>query len=140
MLGLVVLIIFNTILMILCSAVLFSGELDIPKFLLLNFGLLALQIFIAAFCFMFTCIFSEIKYSVGLSGGLIATFIIMQMLSQVYDNAKILVYCNPLSLFNPQQLANGNMISIFNMIILWVLSIICLLIGLLAFRKKDLSI
>ena len=121
---------------------LFSGELDIPKFLLLNFGLLALQIFIAAFCFMFTCIFSEIKYSVGLSGGLIATFIIMQMLSQVYDNAKILVYCNPLSLFNPQQLANGNMISISIRNILWVFrrSIICLLIGLLAFRKKDLSI
>ena len=140
MLGLVVLILFNTILMIFCCAVLFSGELDIPKFLLLNFGLLALQIFIAAFCFMFTRIFSEIKYSIGLGGGLITIFIIMQMLSQVYDNAKILVYCNPLSLFNPQQFVNGNIMSIFNVIILWALSIMCLLIGLLEFRKKDLSL
>lgn len=139
-LGLVIMILFNTILMILCCAILFNGELNIPKFIFLNLGLLILQVFIAAFCFMFTCIFSEIKYSIGLGGGLITTFIIMQMLSQVYDNAKILIYCNPLSLFNPQQLVNGNMVSVVNIAILLGLSIICLLIGFLGFKKKDLSL
>src|SRR5699024_11696457 len=56
-LGLVVMIAFNTGLMIVCCSMMFKGALDIPRFLLLNLGLLVLQLFIAAFCFMFACLF-----------------------------------------------------------------------------------
>ena len=48
-LGVVVMIAFNTGLMIVCCSMMFKGALDIPRFLLLNLGLLVLQLFIAAF-------------------------------------------------------------------------------------------
>ncbi len=139
-LGLVLMIIFNTVLMIVCCSIMFTGELDIPRFLLLNFGLLGLQVFIASFCFMFACLFNDVKYSIGSGAGLISLFIIMQMLFSVYDDAKILCYCNPLSLFNPQQIINGCTASIICLAILWGLSIIFLFIGLAGFTRKDLPL
>ena len=117
-----------------------KGALDIPRFLLLNLGLLALQLFIAAFCFMFACLFNDVKYSIGCGAGGISLFIIMQMFFSVYDNAKILLYCNPLSLFNPRQLVNGNIVSVISLVVLLGLTAIFLTIGLLGFRRKDLPL
>ena len=139
-LGVVVMIAFNTGLMIVCCSMMFKGALDIPRFLLLNLGLLALQLFIAAFCFMFACLFNDVKYSIGCGAGVISLFIIMQMFFSVYDNAKILLYCNPLSLFNPQQLVNGNIVSVISLVVLLGLTAIFLTIGLLGFRRKDLPL
>ena len=96
LLGISVMIVFATALTILSCAFMFQGELDIIGFLTLNFGLLILQIFLATFCFMFTCAFSEIKYSVGLGAGIGLLFIMIQMVSQVYDN-ELLKYCNQVS-------------------------------------------
>lgn len=139
-LGLAVMIAFNTVLMIVCCSIMFKGELDIPQFLSLNFGLLALLLFIASFCFMFVCLFNDVKYSIGCGAGFISLFIIMQMFYSVYDTAKILFYCNPLSLFNPQQLVNGEIGSIINLVVLLGLTAIFLIIGLPGFRRKDLPL
>ena len=64
----------------------------------------------------------------------------MQMFFSVYDNAQILLYCNPLSLFNPQQLVNGNIVSVISLVVLLGLTAIFLIIGLLGFKRKDLPL
>lgn len=140
LLGLIIMLAFNTAVLILCSAILFPGALNVPDFLMLNFGLLALQVCMAAFCFMCTCIFNEAKYAIGLGGGVIGIFIILQMLSQVLEHTEFLIYCNPLSLFNPQQLIDGEAISGVKILVLLVFSVIFVIVGLLKFRKKDLPL
>lgn len=137
--GLSIMIFFTTILTILSCTFMFKGELDIPRFLVLNFGLLSLELFLATFCFLFTCAFTEIKYSIGLGVGLGSLFIIVQMLSQVYDNA-LLKYCNPLSLFNPDQIIQYNLMSLLFIGILLVLSAIFGIIAIKTFQKKDLPL
>ena len=89
---------------------------------------------------MFACLFNDVKYSIGCGAGLISLFIIMQMLFSVYDNAKILRYCNPLSLFNPHQIVNGGIVSIICLALLWGLSAIFLSVGLVGFARKDLPL
>ena len=76
---------------------------------------------------MFTCAFSEIKYSVGIGAGIGSLFIMIQMVSQVFDN-ELLKYCNPLSLFNPDQIIEYNPISLLCIGILFVVSIYFLLL------------
>lgn len=127
LLGISVMIVFVTALTILSCAFMFQGELNITGFLTLNLGLLILQIFLATFCFMFTCAFSEIKYSVGIGAGIGSLFIMIQMVSQVFDN-ELLKYCNPLSLFNPDQIIEYNPISLLCIGILFVVSILFLLL------------
>ena len=137
LLGISMMIVFATSLTILSCAIMFQGELDIIGFLILNLGLLILQIFLATFCFMFTCAFSEIKYSVGLGAGIGSLFIMIQMVSQVYDN-ELLKYCNPLSLFNPDKIIEYNPISLLCIGILFVLSILFFIVAIKAFKRKDL--
>lgn len=43
---------------------------EIEKFLVLNFGLASLEIFLASMCFLFACLFNEMKFSVGLGAEL----------------------------------------------------------------------
>lgn len=137
LLGISVMIMFTTVLTILSCAFIFQGELDISGFLILNLGLLMLQIFLATFCFMFTCIFTEIKYSVGLGAGIGSLFIMIQMVSQVYDS-ELLKYCNPLSLFNPDQIIKYNPIALSCIGILFVLSILFFIVAVKNFKRKDL--
>lgn len=132
-------ILFTTVLTILGCTFMFRGELDIAGFVTLNLGLLILQIFLATFCFMFTCLFTEIKYSIGLGAGIGSLFIIMQMVSQVYDS-KLLRYCNPLSLFNPDQIIKYNSMTLMSIGLLFVLSIVFFLISIKGFIRKDLAL
>ena len=137
--GLSMMILFTTVLTILGSAWMFQGQLDISRFLLLNFGLLSLQCFLAAFCFVCTCAFTEIKYSVGLGVGIVSVFVLLQMLSQVYDN-EFLRYCNPLSLFAPDQIIQYHFAAILCIGILWVLSFVLGIAAVKVFQKKDLPL
>ena len=139
LLGISVMIVFVTALTILSCAFMFQGELDITGFLTLNLGLLILQIFLATFCFMFTCAFSEIKYSVGIGAGIGSLFIMIQMVSQVFDN-ELLKYCNPLSLFNPDQIIEYNPISLLCIGILFVVSILFFIVAVKSFKRKDLML
>ena len=139
LLGISVMIVFVTALTILSCAFMFQGELDITGFLTLNLGLLILQIFLATFCFMFTCAFSEIKYSVGIGAGIGSLFIMIQMVSQVFDN-ELLKYCNPLSLFNPDQIIEYNPISLLCIGILFVVSILFFNVAVKSFKRKDLML
>lgn len=139
LLGVSVMIIFTTVLTILSCAFMFQGELDIAGFLILNLGLLILQIFLATFCFMFTCLFAEIKYSIGLGAGIGSLFIMTQMVSQVYDS-KLLRYCNPLSLFNPDQIIKYNPTALLCIGICLILSILFFVIAVNGFKRKDLAL
>lgn len=139
LLGISIMILFITTITILNCTFMFNGELDIVRFLILNIGLLILQIFLATICFMFTCAFSEIKYSVGLGSGICFLFIMIQMLSQIYDN-KFLKYCNPLSLFNPDKIIEYKQGAILNIGILFILSILFFIVAIESFKRKDLNL
>ena len=138
-LGLTIMILFTTVLTILSCLFMFKDELDILRFLLLNFGLLSLQYFIAAICFISTCAFTEIKHSIGLGVGICSFFIVIQMLSQVYENS-FLKYCNPLSLFNPEKIIQYDLFALLSIGILLISSIILVTFAIKIFTKKDLPL
>ena len=81
LIGLLILIGYATGLIIAASGMLFEGELEITKFLFLNLGLFLLELFLATLCFMFACMFDELKFSVRLGAGLGMMFFLVQMLS-----------------------------------------------------------
>lgn len=135
--GIFLMIGFTVILTIVSCELMFPGELNVPQFLLLNLGLLLLQLFLAMFCFMFTGIFMEAKYSIGIGTGIVSLFIVIQMLSQVYDN-KFLIYCNPLNLFNADKIIKYDIFSIISMGILALLAILFFLVAIKKFEEEDL--
>lgn len=138
--GITILIVYAVVLILVCSHIMFEGELDIKKFLVLNLGLWVLQIFLASFCFLFACLFNEIRYSIGIGAGLGLLFVLIQMLSQVNEDIEFLKYATPLTLFQPESIIQYETMAFICIGILAVLSIVCFLLAHLGFVKRDLPL
>lgn len=138
--NLVLLVIYVTVLGIAVSELMFKGELDITKFIVLNLCWLCLLLFLGSVCFCSSCIFSETKFSLGVGGGLCVAFILIQMLSQAGEKFEGLKYATPLTMFAPKQIINGDETAIINCFLLAVFSIIIFAASGVIFTKKDLSI
>ncbi|TQQ85221.1 ABC transporter permease [Peptacetobacter hominis] len=135
-----ILILYATVMVIVCSEVMFGGKLDIEKFIVLNIGLLCLHLFLGSMCFMFACIFNEIKYSIGIGAGLGLLFILIQMMSQVSEDADFLKYFTPLTLFNPDGIIAYETESLMYIVLLAVISIVFISVGTVVFKKRDLPL
>ena len=139
-LNLFLLVLFVTGLCIMVSELMFSGQLPIKSFLMVNVGLYGLLLFFGSLCFCSSCIFTEIKLAVGVGAGLSIVFVMIQMLSQVSDKFSVLAYITPLALFDIQEIILGNINAILAFCILYAAAIVLFIIGGLVFCKKDLSI
>lgn len=134
------LITYVTVLCIIVSQTMFSGELDIAKFLLLNIGMYGVYIFLGGMCFCSSCMFNESKYATGVGAGLAIAFVLIQMLSKVGDKFENLKYLTPLTLFDASGIITGNTTSIVMFCILYVVGILLFGIGIKVFCKRDLPI
>ena len=137
---LLIMVVYVTSLILIVSEVMFSGELDIPGFLRLNVGLFGLFLFFGGICFFFSCIFNESRYCTGASAALVVYSILVQMISQVGDKFEKLKYITPLTLFDTAGLTAGENNAWIGCIILYIVGILCFVLGIRIFRNKNLSI
>lgn len=99
--GVVALVGYAAIVGIASAEAMFPGELDIPRFLMLNLGALALQLFIGGICFITSCISNDAKYSMGFGAGIPALSFIIQMAANAGEKFKNLKYATFFTLFSP---------------------------------------
>jgi ABC-2 type transport system permease protein len=138
--GVFILLAYTTALEIVCAESSFPGELDYGQLLLLNVGLLCLQLFIASICYFTSCLFNDTKYSVGFGAGVPALMYILQMLANTGGSAEEFKYATFFTLFNPDELIAGETSAVVGAIILLVGAIILFTVGTAVFDKKDLHI
>lgn len=138
--GIIMLLLYCTILEITFSAMYFPGELETSALLGLNLGLLFLQLFIGGICFLASCIFNDAKYSIGVGAGIPTLMYILQMLSNTGGNAENAKYATFFTLFNPDGILAGKTSSIAGVIILLVGAAALFVTSICAFSKKDLHI
>lgn len=138
LLGTLFLIVYSCSLIILCSYIMFDEKIDISSFIMLNTGLICLHLFFMSMCFFTATTFNEIKYSLGIGGGLGMIFILIQMLSQVSDKLEFLKYFTPLTLFDASSLVKFE--SITGIVVLFMVSIFILVLSIDIFSKRDLPL
>ncbi|MEG1496778.1 MAG: ABC transporter permease subunit [Clostridiales bacterium] len=122
------------------SEFMFPGELDLPKFILINVALYGLLLFLGGICFCASCIFNDKKLSYGFGGGLVVAFILLQMISQVGDKFEFLKYVTPLTLFDTHGLIAGDVNAIWMFLSLYIAGMAFYFLGMYIFTKKDLPI
>lgn len=137
---LIVLVTYATLLVILCANIMFDEGINILNFVILNIGLLGLLLFLAGMCFLSSCCFNETKLSTGVGAGLGILFILIQMLSQIGDKMEYLKYATPLTLFQPDKLIVQDSNAILCVLLLYFFGIIMFVLGIVIFKKKDLSL
>ena len=138
--GIVILLSYSTILELIACKYYFPGKLVTSDLLLINTGLLCLQLFIGSVCFICSCIFSDTKYSIGFGAGIPALMYIVQMLANTGEKADKLKYCSFFTLYDPTKLLEGTTASIIGIIVLLGGAIILYTLGAWIFNRKDLHI
>jgi ABC-2 type transport system permease protein len=138
--GVFILLVYTTALEIVCAEGSFPGKLDYGQLLLLNIGLLCLQLFIASICYFASCLFNDTKYSVGFGAGVPALMYILQMLANTGGSAEKFKYATFFTLFNPDELTAGETSALVGAAILFVGAVILFTAGIAVFDKKDLHI
>lgn len=138
--GIVLLILYITVLELICAESSFPGELDLKALLVLNGGLFCLHLFIGSICFLSSCIFSDTKYSVAFGAGIPAFMYVLQMLANVGEKAEKAKYFTFFTLFHPDDIIAGESRAIAGIFLLLAGAVILFVSGILVFEKKDMHI
>lgn len=138
--GLFALVLYATTLGIISCELTFPGELEIGKFILLNVGVLCLQLFIGGICFLCSCIFNDSKYAVGVGAGIPALAFIVQMLANAGKELENAKYATFFTLFNSDGIIAGEAGAIWSLVALFAGAIVLFSAAMAIFAKKDLHI
>ncbi len=138
--GILLLILYSTIVELICAGSGFPGELDVTALFILNGGLLCLHLFIGGICFLSSCIFSDTKYSVAFGAGIPAFMYVLQMLANVGGNAEKAKYFTFFTLFNPDHIIVGESSAIAGTLMLFAGAVVLYALGIMVFERKDLHI
>ena len=138
--GVLILILYSTIVELICAGSSFPGELDIAELFILNVGLLCLHLLIGGICFLSSCIFSDTKYSVAFGAGVPAFMYVLQMLANVGGDAEKAKYFTFFTLFNPDGIIASESSAAVGAFMLFIGAVVLYVLGIMIFDRKDLYI
>jgi ABC-2 type transport system permease protein len=134
-----ILFIYVTAAIIISSALMHPGKLDIGKLILMNVVIYFLHIAISGICFFASCISDDTKRSFTIGAGVPIVFFLIQMLANLGGKLANLKYFTIFTLFNTSDILTGKSV-VFPILILLVIAIILYSFGIFIFSKRDLSV
>lgn len=106
----------------------------------LNAALLCLLVFIGSICFLASCIFSDVKYSLAFGAGIPALMYIFQMLANAAKKAEIVKYFTFFTLFDANGIVARDTGAVAGAIMLGTGAVILYVTGVIVFCRKDFHI
>lgn len=134
-----ILITYVTAAIIIFSAFVHPGMLDIGNFIKMNIVLFILHLAISGICFFASCISNDTKRSFTIGAGIPVVFYLIQMLANMGGNLANLKYFTILTLFNANDIITGKS-EVIPILILAAVGIIFYGMGIFIFSKRDLSV
>jgi len=139
-LGITLLMTFVTAFGIVCSELMFSGELDIKTYIILNASTLLLHLAIAGIVFFSASFFNDSKNFYSIGAGIPLVFFLINMLANMGGKLENFKYFSLYTLFPKDQIIAGESgVAIYN-IALAIIAIILFGAGIVSFTKKDFSL
>ena len=138
--AIVVLMTVVTVFGIVCSELMFHGELDIKTYIILNASTLLLHLAIAGIVFFSACFFNDSKnfYSVG--AGIPLVFFLINMLANMGGKLENFKFFSIYTLLPKDQIIAGESgVAVYN-IALVLIAIVLFGAGIARFTKKDFSL
>jgi ABC-2 type transport system permease protein len=134
------LILLTALMGVLFSEVLFPGELDIWRFVLLNIGTILLYYALSSIGFFASCLFNETSRSLALGAGLPVLFLLMKLISDVGDELSFIGRASLFSLFDPASILARDNSVLPSFLALFAIGTVLYAAGIIVFRKKDLPL
>ncbi|QQP13909.1 ABC transporter permease subunit [Lysinibacillus agricola] len=128
----------TTLVVVIFSEILFPNELNISAFLILNIGLFFLHFAISGYCFFVSCSSKDLRTSYAYSTGIPILFYLIQALSNMGGSLEKLKYFTIYSLFAPEKLMTQESSSIWMLGALFLIGLLCYMLAIRVFVKRDL--
>ena len=128
---------YVTMLIIFTSEIMFKGELDISKLIIINVGLYGLWLSI---CFLSSVSFSSTSISLWAGAGLCILFMLFQMISRVGEKAEFFKYLSIITLFAPSKYSTDFNVFLIGGICLFAIGILTNILAVIIFNKRDISV
>lgn len=132
--------IYIVAILLLCSQLMFSGELEIAEFLRLNVGLFGLWMMMGGICFFFSSLFNDSKWASGCSTAFVVYAILVQMISQVGDKFENVKYATPMILFQVDGLVAGESSAWVGCWVMYLIGAAFYVAAVEVFARKDLPL
>lgn len=129
-----------TVVGIVSSEMMFPGELDSKRYLLLNFSTLLLQLTITGIAFLAACVFSESKHYYAVGAGLPILFFLLQMMSNMGEKLENLKYFTLYTLLPATEVVMGESGFWKQDLALALIAASLFTGGIWWFQKRDLSL
>ena len=138
--GLTLLMVYCTVLELVCAAISFPGELNPAELLRLNGALMCLHLFLGGICFLASCAFSDARYSLGFGAGIPALMLVLQMLANTGGAAERAKYFTCFTLFDPQGIIAGASGAAWGALVLLAGAAVLDALAVAIFCRRDLSV
>lgn len=138
--NIIALIAYCVILSIVCSMLMFPGELDISAYLRLNLGVLILHVAFGAIAYLCSSVFDEARMATMVGAGIPVIFVLIQMLANMKGNLADLKYATMLTLFDSTGLLANESNAYGYLGILILIALVCLIAGNMFFKKRNLPL
>lgn len=122
-----------------CEA-LYPGELDLKAFLLMNLASYLTYLCITGISFCASCLFNDTGKSLLFGAGLPILFMLMKMMGQANDKVSWMAEISPYSLYSPTEIAQSGQLELLPTVVLAAAALFTYLLGIAAFRKKNLPV
>ena len=138
--GIFALSVFMTVLGIVVCEISFLGKLAIGSFILMNLGVLCLQLFIGSICFFCSSFFGDSRYALGVGAGIPALGFVLQVLGNAGKELKNIKYATFFTLFDPKGIVAGEPFAYAGIPMLFAGAAVIFILSTVIFSKKDLHI
>lgn len=139
-LSVIFLIIVTTMIGLFCSNIMFPGDLDIEKYIQLNFSILLLHFVLSGIAFLSACLFNESKGYFALGAGIPLAFYLINMLANMGNDLEKFKYFTIFTLVPGEEIIAGTSNVIYSNLTLCVIGILLYIFGSVYFVKKDLPL
>lgn len=135
-----ILMVAVTVMGIVGSQIMFPGELDVKRYIMLNGSTLLMQLLVCGIAFLAACICSEAKNYYALGAGLPILFFLIQMISNMGDKLENLKYVTVYTLLPTAEIVKGESGIWGQNVVMAVVAIILFSSGIWWFGRRDLSL
>lgn len=140
LLSTILLIFITALLILLFGTLMFPGNLEIGKFMLLNLNIIGLFVILSGITFFASCLFNESRQAIGVGAGVLIVFFVINMLAGVNDQLDFLKYFTVFTLFDTEKIIQLNVIIYVHMMILYSIGLSFYFAGVKIFNVKNLHI
>lgn len=138
--SIIILISIITCIGLVSSQAMFTGELNISKYIQLNISTIILHLAIASIAFFAACFFNESKGYFAMGAGLPILFYVIKMLANMGGDLEKFKYLTLYTLLPSEKIVSGSSGVLSSNIIMLVIAILLFFVGANKFIKKDLPL